>query len=108
MAEPVGCSLRAARRSGLTSPGTGPHLRRPRWPPRTPSPSQEPRTSRTAGERQDARARDHIAKLLMQESSRNELPELVGGSRLSVRLSPRGAQRIRRVHQAARVLPPLA
>ena len=70
MAEPVGCSLRAARRSGLTSPGTGPHLRRPPWPPRTPSPSQEPRTSRTAGERQDARARDHIAKLLMQESSR--------------------------------------
>ena len=32
--------------------------------------SQEPRTSRTTGERQNARARNHLTKLLAQESNR--------------------------------------
>jgi hypothetical protein len=47
--------------------------RRPRGHPerpRTPSPSQEPRTSRTTSEREDARARNQLAKLHVQESSR--------------------------------------
>ncbi len=69
MAEPLGRGLRSARRSGLTCPEP---VRTPDGPAatRTPSPSPEPRTSRTAGERQDARARNHLAKLLVQESSR--------------------------------------
>ena len=66
MAEPPRRSLRAARRSGLTSPEpvstpTAATATRPQ------PPSQEPRTSRTAGERQDTRARNHLAKLLAQE-----------------------------------------
>ena len=65
----LGRGLRAARRSGLTSPEPVRTPTAPR-PPRTPPPSQEPRTSRTAGERQDARARNHLGKLLVQESSR--------------------------------------
>ena len=69
MAGPLGRGQRAARRSGLTRPEPV-RPRRPPRPPRTPSPSQEPRTSRTTGERQDARARNHLAKLLVQESSR--------------------------------------
>jgi hypothetical protein len=69
MAEPLGRGLRAARRSGLTRPEP---VRTPTAPAatRTPSRSPEPRTSRTAGERQDARARNHLAKRLVQESSR--------------------------------------
>ena len=67
MAEPVGRGLRTARRSGLTSPEPARTPTAPR-PPRTPSPSPEPRTSRTTGERQDDRARNQLAKLLVQES----------------------------------------
>src|SRR6266576_3652198 len=69
MAEPLGRHPRPARRSGLTSPG---QVRTPTAPAATPdpAPSQEPWTSRTAGERQDAHARNHLAKLLAQESSR--------------------------------------
>jgi hypothetical protein len=69
MAEPLGRHPRPARRSGLTSPE---QVRTPTAPAATPdpAPSQEPWTSRTAGERQDAHARNHLAKLLAQESSR--------------------------------------
>jgi hypothetical protein len=69
MAEPVGRDPRAARGSGLTSPEP---VSTPTAPAATqnPVPSQEPRTSRTAGERQDARTRNQLAKLLVQESSR--------------------------------------
>jgi hypothetical protein len=69
MAEPLGRGLRPARRSGLTSPEP---VRDPTamTATRTPHPAQEPRTSRRTGERQDAHARNHLAKLLVQESSR--------------------------------------
>ena len=65
----LGRGLRPARRSGLTSPDRSAPLTAP-TATRTPPPSPEPRTSRTTGERQDARARNHLAKLLVQESSR--------------------------------------
>ena len=61
--------LRAARRRGLTSPEPVSTPHGPTATP-TPPPSQEPRTSRTRGERPNARARNHLAKLLAQESSR--------------------------------------
>ena len=67
MAEPVGRGLRAARRSGLTSPGTGDPRRPPGHP--TPAPARTPDKPHNR-QRQDARARDHLAKLLVQESSR--------------------------------------
>ena len=53
--------LRAARRSGLTSPEP---VRTPTaaTATRTPPPAQEPRTSRTTGERQDTHARTHPGK----------------------------------------------
>src|SRR5580700_1411891 len=82
MAQPARRGLRAARRSGLTSPDPV------RTPPaatatRTLTPAQEPRTSRRTGERQDTHARIHPGKLLRQESGRrNELPESAGGLRL--------------------------
>ncbi len=69
MAEPLGRHLRPARRSGLTSPEQVRTPDSPRGHP-DPAPSQEPWTSRTAGERQEARARNHLTKLLVQESSR--------------------------------------
>jgi hypothetical protein len=43
---------------------------RPRRPPRTLTPSQEPRTSRTTGERQDDCAPIYRRKLLVEESDR--------------------------------------
>jgi hypothetical protein len=46
-------------------------------------PSQEPRTSRTTGERQNARAWNHLANSSRRNQAGNELPELAGGSRLS-------------------------
>jgi hypothetical protein len=66
MAQPARRRLRAARRSGLTSPD----------PVRTPTaatapeprPSQEPRTSRRTGKRQEAHTQTRLGKLLMQES----------------------------------------
>ena len=69
MAEPLGRGLRAARGSGLISPEP---VSTPTAPAATQNPVPEPgtRTSRTAGERQDARARNQLAKLLVQESSR--------------------------------------
>jgi hypothetical protein len=70
MAEPLGCSLRAARRSGLTSPEAVRTPDGPRGHPEPRPPNPEPRTSRTAGERQDARTRNHLVKLLVQESNR--------------------------------------
>src|SRR3974390_900326 len=98
MAEPAGRRLRPARRSGLTSsepvstptaPTAPPPPPPPPAPPprrltssepvstptaptatRPPPPAQEPRTSRTTGERQDAHARIHLAKLLVQQSGR--------------------------------------
>ena len=68
MAEPLARRLRTARPRGLTSPA----------PVRTPTPqghptqipAQEPRTSRTTGERRDAHAPIHQAELRVQESSR--------------------------------------
>jgi hypothetical protein len=68
MAEPVGRDLRAAHGSGLTSPEP---VSTPTATAATqnPDPSQEPRTSRTAGKRQHARARNQPAKLPVQESS---------------------------------------
>ena len=73
--------LRPARRSGLTSPEP---VRTPNGPTatRTPSPSQEPWTSRRTGERQDTRARNHLAKLSCTNQAGNEPPQLAGGSRL--------------------------
>ena len=65
MAQPPGRRMRPAAHGALT----GPH---PHGPTATPNPVPEPgpRTSRAAGERQDARTRNHLAKLLVQESSR--------------------------------------
>src|SRR5580700_507088 len=83
MAQPARRGLRAARRSGLTSPDP---VRTPTaaTATRTLTPAQEPRTSRRTGERQDTHARIHPGKLLRQESGRrNELPESAGGLRLS-------------------------
>ena len=67
----MGRGLRAATGSGLTSPEP---VSTPTAPAaaQAPPPSQEPRTSRTAGERQDARARNQLTKLLVQESSRKQ------------------------------------
>ena len=65
----LGRGLRPARRSGLTSPEPVRTRTAPAATP-NPPPSQEPRTSRRTGERQDARARIHLGKLLVQESSR--------------------------------------
>ena len=72
MGEPVRRRLWAARRSGLTSPDP---VRTPTAarPPRPLTPAQGPRTSRTTGERQDACARIHLAKFLVQQSSRKRL-----------------------------------
>ena len=67
MAQPARRRLRPARRSGLTSPEPvrTPTAARPPEPrPR----AQEPRTSRRTGERQDAHARIHLGKFLVQES----------------------------------------
>jgi hypothetical protein len=69
MAEPPRSRLRTARRSSLTSPEP---VRIPKAATATPTPhpAQEPRTSRTTCERQDARARIHPGKLLVQEPDR--------------------------------------
>ena len=69
MAEPLGRGLRAARRSGLTSPEP---VRTPTAPAATQNPVPEPGTldKPQNRQRQDARARNHLAKLLVQESSR--------------------------------------
>ena len=69
MAEPARRGLRPARRSGLTSPEPVRTRDGPDGHP-NPPPSQEPRTSRRTGERQDAHARIHPGKLLVQESGR--------------------------------------
>ena len=69
MAEPVRRRLRAARRSGLTRPDRSAPATAPKAT-RTPPPSQEPRTSRRTGERQDTHAPIHHGKLLVQESGR--------------------------------------
>jgi hypothetical protein len=71
MAEPPRRGLRAARRSGLTSPEP---VSTPTAATATPTPAPEPGTqdkphSRPAAEG-DARARNHLAKLFVQESSR--------------------------------------
>ena len=67
MAQPARRRLRAARRSGLTSPDP---VRTPTQPQRHPNPppSQEPRTSRRTGKRQEAHTQTRLGKLLMQES----------------------------------------
>ena len=72
MGEPVRRRLRAARRSGLTSPN---QVRTPTAarPPRSLTPAQEPRTSRRTDERQDIHARIHPGKLLVQESDRERI-----------------------------------
>ena len=72
MADPVRRRLRAARRSGLTSPDP---VRTPTaaTATRTPHPAQEPRTSRTTGERQNAHARTYPRKLLVQKSDRETI-----------------------------------
>jgi hypothetical protein len=67
MAEPLGRGLRPARPRGLTSPDQVRTLT-PQGHP-TPTPTQEPRTSRTTGERQDAHAPIHPAELPVQEST---------------------------------------
>ena len=69
MAEPPPRRLRAARRGGLTSPGPVRTCHARQGHPIT-APSQEPRTSRRTGERQDAHARNHPWELLVQESDR--------------------------------------
>jgi hypothetical protein len=68
MAQPLGRGLRPARRSGLTSPDPV-RTPTPQGHP-DPTPTQEPRTSRTTGKRRDAHAPTHLAELLVQESSR--------------------------------------
>jgi hypothetical protein len=70
MAEPARHGLRPARRSGLTSPDPVRTRLGPRRPPEPPPPSQEPRTSRRTGERQDAHPRIHSGKPLVQKSNR--------------------------------------
>ncbi len=84
MAEPVRRHLRPARRSGLTSPDP---VRTRLGRTATPNPVPEPgtRTSRRTGERQDACVPINPGKLLVQESTGNDLPEWAGGSRLSAR-----------------------
>ena len=69
MAEPPRRGLRAARRSGLTSPGTGPHPRRPSRPPSTPPQARnpdKPHNRRAAGSPRP----DSPGKLPVQKSTR--------------------------------------
>ena len=68
MAEPPRRSLRAARRSGLTSPNRSAPARPDGHPTSDPGPGT--RTSRRKGGRRDTRARIHLGKLLVQESGR--------------------------------------
>src|SRR5712691_6918274 len=80
----------AARRSGLTSPGTGPHPRRPPRPPAIPFPSPEPRATRRTSQRQDARTPESPPRNSpCRNQAGNELPELAGGSRLRIRIRDR-------------------
>jgi hypothetical protein len=81
MAEPLGRHLRPARRSGLTSPEPVRTPDGPRGHP-DPAPSQEPWTSRTAGERQDAPGISSRNSSCRNQAGKG-LPELAGGSRLS-------------------------
>ena len=76
MAQPSRQRLRPAGRSGLTSPEP---VRTPDAPAATPNhaPEPGPRTSRRAGERQDAHVRTHLAKLLVQESGRKRATGIV-------------------------------
>ena len=83
MAEPVGRGLRAARRSGLTSPEP---VRTPHGPHGHPEP--RPRASNPGQAAQQASGRTPAPASTSQNSScrnqaGNELPELAGGSRLS-------------------------
>ena len=66
MAQPARRRLRAARRSGLTSPDP---VRTP-TAATAPEPAPEPgtRTSRRTGKRQEAHTQTRLGKLLMQES----------------------------------------
>jgi Transposase DDE domain group 1 len=82
LAEPVDRSLRPARRSGLTSPDPVRTPRRTAHPP--PTPTRRTRTSRTKGERQDAHARIHLQKPLVEADL---IPNSVGGSRLRALMS---------------------
>jgi hypothetical protein len=68
MAQPVGRGLRPARRRGLTSPD---QVRTPRRKAtRAPTPTPEPVDKPLTGERRDAHALIHLARLLVQQSSR--------------------------------------
>jgi hypothetical protein len=69
MAEPLRRGLRPARRSGLTSPDrSAPQTARAATP--NPAPGPGTRTSRRTGKRQEARARIHLTRLLVQQSGR--------------------------------------
>ena len=68
MAQPSHRRLRPPRQGGLTRPDRS--APDGRTATRTPPPSPGTRTSRTTGERQDAHARIHLAKLLVRESDR--------------------------------------
>jgi hypothetical protein len=78
-AEPVGRGLRPARGSGPDQTRTGQH---PDGPAATQNPCAELGTPDKSHGRRAAGypRRNQLAKLLVQESSRNGLPELAGGS----------------------------
>ncbi len=96
MAEPLGRGLRAARRSGQTSPEP---VSTPDGPATVPNPrprARNPRTSRTTGERQDARGRNTPQNSSCSNQAGNDLPELTGGSRLSAYAQYIHSRRIQR------------
>jgi hypothetical protein len=66
MAEPPRRGLRPAHRSGLTSPDRS-VSRNGRHGHPNPAPEARNRTSRRTGKRQEAHARIHFGKLLVQE-----------------------------------------